>query len=274
MTYAKGPESTPNRYRDRASHELLPIHTLINTTPILHLSFTDPSTSFPATLPMIGVMASYDRPSAGLDEPLDLYLHGYISSRVMNLSRSASTSPAGQAGGDKEGERGEKGLPVTISAAALDGLVLSLTPNSHSMNYRSCVLFGHALPVVDTAEKLWAMEQVTNNVVPGRYQNTRVPPNGAEMQSTQILKVKVQSGTYKERRGEPHDERCDTESDEVTRGVWTGVVPTWMKYGEPVRCGEGGVKEVPEHVGAFVREMNEEGERTAMEAIKEPVGKK
>lgn len=32
-------------------------------------------------------MGSFDRPSAGLGEPMDVYLHGYVSSRIMNLAR-------------------------------------------------------------------------------------------------------------------------------------------------------------------------------------------
>ena len=38
----------------------------------------------------------------------------YVSSRIINLSRTAS----------------ENGLPVTIAASHVDGLVLALTPNS------------------------------------------------------------------------------------------------------------------------------------------------
>ena len=40
-------------------------------------------------------------------------------------------------------ENPESGLAVTIAATKVDGIVLSLTPNSHSYNYRSAVLFGY-----------------------------------------------------------------------------------------------------------------------------------
>ena len=39
-------------------------------------------------------------------------------------------------------ENPERGLAITIAATKVDGIVLSLTPNSHSYNYRSAVLFG------------------------------------------------------------------------------------------------------------------------------------
>lgn len=116
---------------------------------------------------MIGVMGSFEYPSADLNEPLDCYLHGYVSARLMRQARDF-----------------DKGVPVTIAATKVDGLVPSLTPNSHSMNYRSAVLQGYAKPVEKVEEKLWAMEKITNKVVTQRWENTKSPPDGAEMSST------------------------------------------------------------------------------------------
>jgi nitroimidazol reductase NimA-like FMN-containing flavoprotein (pyridoxamine 5'-phosphate oxidase superfamily) len=81
----------------------------------------------------------------------------------------------------------EEGLPLTIAATHLDGLVLALTPNHHSYNYRSAILHGFGMPVTDVEEKLWAMERITNNVVDERWENTRVPPTKTEMTSKNIL---------------------------------------------------------------------------------------
>lgn len=85
----------------------------------------------------------------------DCYLHGYISSGIMKQVR----------------ENPRSGLAITIAATKVDGIVLSLTPNSHSYNYRSAVLFGFGSLVEEEEEeeKLWAMELVTNSVVPGRW---------------------------------------------------------------------------------------------------------
>ena len=205
---------------------------------------------------MIGQMGSFSRPSADLGDVLDLYLHGYVSSRIMNLSRN-----------DAEGN----GIPLTISATLLDGYVLSLTPNSHSYNYRSAVLFGYATPVTDPAEKLWAMELVTNSVVPQRYQNTRTPPNAAEMQSTSILRVKIKAGSAKVRSGEPHDKRGDMNDEELRQKTWVGVVPAWTVFGEPVPGSYNKVEAVPGYLEDWRVEGNEERKREAYEAVKEPV---
>ncbi|KAK1774077.1 LOW QUALITY PROTEIN: hypothetical protein QBC45DRAFT_455023 [Copromyces sp. CBS 386.78] len=259
LEYPKQPYSTVKRLNDRARYSLETIHGIINSSPFINVAFQDSTSPFPAVLPMIGQMGSFSRPSADLGHVLDLYLHGYVSSRLMNLART-SPSPSG----GEEGE--EEGIPLTLTATLLDGYVLSLTPNSHSYNYRSAILFGHATPVVDPAEKLWAMELVTNSVVPQRYQNTRTPPNNAEMQSTSILRVKIKAGSAKIRSGEPHDERADMNDEELRQKAWVGVVPAWIQFGEPVA---GGVDKVPRYLEEWRVEGNEERRREAYEAVKE-----
>ncbi|KAL1954194.1 hypothetical protein VTO42DRAFT_1550 [Malbranchea cinnamomea] len=250
LVYPKRPSSTVNRHKERATYDLGPIHAIVNSSPVLHVSFNpggdDP---FPTTLPMIGQMGSFEYPSAGIDEPLDCYIHGYVSSRMMNLARAS-----------------EKGLPVCIAATNVDGYILTLTPFSHSYNYRSVVLHGYAQPVTDEEEKLYAMKLITNSVVPSRWENTRNPPDGGEMASTTILRVKIVDGSGKVRNGGVSDERQDLERPELVDKVWTGVVPIWQTFGEPIPSPYNKVP-VPEHISSYIKEMNEKNERYAKEAI-------
>jgi len=253
-TYPEHPRSTVNRYKDRAVYDFETIHTLVNTSPILHVSFTpSPIDEFPTILPMIGAMGSYSSPSAPLSSgSLDLYLHGYVSSRLMRLP---------------SGDSSEEGVPLCIAATHLDGLVLALTPNHHSMNYRSAVLHGYASLVTSPEEKLYAMELVTDNLIPSRWENTRVPPNKAEMQSTSILRVSIVGASAKVRKGGPGEDKKD-EKDEAVRGkVWTGVVPVWSTLGEPVPA-EGNKVDTPAHVKELVEVWNKDGERIAKESVK------
>jgi hypothetical protein len=53
---------------------------------MLHVSFQPPNSPFPAILPMIGQMGSFERPSAGLGDVLDLYLHGLVVSSLQGLN--------------------------------------------------------------------------------------------------------------------------------------------------------------------------------------------
>jgi len=250
----------PNNSFFLANYDVEAIHTIVNTTPVVHVSFqpSDPSEGpFPAILPMIGQMGSFERPSAGLEDPLDCYLHGYVSSRMMKNAQS-----------NAKGEE-LQGLPITISATKFDGMVLSLTPFSHSYNYRSVVLFGYATPVTDKDEKMWAMELITNSVIPGRWDQTRVPPDAGELASTTILRVRIVSGSGKIREGEPHDDKKDLGRDDLVNKVWTGVVPVWQTVGEPVAGKANRVSEIPGYLRDFRDGENETNEKYAMEAAEE-----
>ncbi|EKD14656.1 uncharacterized protein L3040_000179 [Drepanopeziza brunnea f. sp. 'multigermtubi'] len=282
LTYAKLPRNTVNRYgKPRGRYDAEMINTIVNTSQVLHVSFPVPDDPFPAMLPMLGFVGSYADASLTLSDPLDLYLHGYISSRLMRLGKSASVSQKekgkgqeeekkeeGEGAGEGEGEEHEPSLPLTIAATHLDGLVLALTPNHHSYNYRSAVIHGHAVAVADPAEKLWAMEHITNGVVPERWAHARVPPTRTEMTSTQILRVRIVDASAKVRAGPPGDDRRDMRDGELRARTWIGVVPTWMCYGEPVASPENRCGEVPEHISSFVRRENEAGERNALAAAK------
>lgn len=264
--YLQTPYAKFNRHKERGTYDAETIHNLINTTSVLHVSFTTPDSPFPVLLPMIGQIGTY----AGDASP-HLYLHGYVSSRIMNVTSSASSSSSSSAG-----------LPMTVSATKVDGLVLALSPFSHSYNYRSAVVFGRAtvLPSLGAdkrtpdPEALWAMELITDAVVPGRWAHTRVPPTGAEMQSTRILKVAIESATAKVRVGPPKDERHDLKDPEVVGKVWAGVVPIWEFFGEPVPSGYEGGKglELPEHVGAFVKNENRNAQEYAVGVASEEIG--
>ncbi|KIX05782.1 uncharacterized protein Z518_03754 [Rhinocladiella mackenziei CBS 650.93] len=254
LEYPKRAYNTVKRYNNRGTYDLGAIHSIINTTSVLHVSFApSPDQSFPAILPMIGVMGSFEYPSSGVDEPLDCYLHGYVSSRIMRLARESPN-----------------GLPICVAATKVDGLVLSLTPNSHSYNYRSAVLQGYAKPVETEEEKLYAMQLITNKVVAGRWENTRVPPDHVEMTSTTILRVKIDAGSGKIRQGGPHDEPKDENKDEITNKVWTGVVPVYEALDAPIPSATNKVKQLPPYLDSYVSETNNGNRQAALNAANEP----
>ena len=215
---------------------------------------------------MLGQMGSFDRPSADTGDVLDLYLHGYVSSRLMNISRANSAARTDHANGPET----PAGLPVTVAASFVDGLVLALSPNAHSYNYRSAVLFGYATIVTDVSEKLYAMECITNSVVPDRWRQTRVPPNNAEMQSTSVLKVRIVSGSAKLRTGNTHDDRCDLDDEAVLDSVWAGVLPVYTTLGAPIPSSYNRVSPMPAYLEQFRTDFNANALETACEAAVEP----
>ncbi|KAF3095865.1 hypothetical protein TWF569_009900 [Orbilia oligospora] len=254
LSYPKSKTNKVNRLGERGKYDCKTVHEIIASSPVLHVSFNTASPEdFPVVLPMIGKLGSFENPSADLSEPLDLYLHGYVSSRIMNLARSST----------KE----NSSLKVCVCATKVDGLVLSLTPNSHSMNYRSSVVFGTVSLVTELDEKLYAMKLITDGVLAGRYEKTRVPPDGAEMSSTQILRVSIESASAKVRAGEPGDYDKDLKQEELLDRVWTGVIPMYTTYGEPQPSNYNRVKEVPEYISNYVKDTGATEREYALAAI-------
>lgn len=127
-------------------------------------------------LPMIGFVGSFSRPSADVGDVQDLYLHGYVSNRPMRLSRGAkdshtshdSTIDSSTSSTTSSQDETAAGLPVSVAASFVDGLVLTTTPNGHVYNYRSAVVFGYASIVEDDDEKLWAIRKTTESVLVGQ----------------------------------------------------------------------------------------------------------
>ncbi|KXJ97081.1 hypothetical protein Micbo1qcDRAFT_155848 [Microdochium bolleyi] len=263
LEYPTQPYSKVNRYDARATYSLETIHQIVNSCPILHVSFNAPGSPFPTVLPMIGQMGSFARPSADTGDVLDLYLHGYVSSRIMNLSRKEADGEGHQ---DAAGAPPPPGLPVTIAASHVDGLILSLTPNTHDYNYRSAVLFGRATVVTDADEKLYGMELITDSVVRDRWRHTRVPPSSAEYQSTSILRVKIEAGSAKVRTGVPRDNKDDMEDAELRGRVWTGMIPMHLTMGEPIAGPYNKVDKLPGYLDEARKDFNAWNEEVALEA--------
>ena len=149
----------------------------------------------------------------------------------------------------------------------MDGLVLALAPFHNSCNYRSAVVYGHASLVTSESERLFAMERITDNLLPTRWANSRNPPTKVELQSTSILRVKVASASAKVREGGPSDDRPDLKNEALRKGTWTGVIPVWQQWGEPIPGKDNGREEVEEYIEEWRLKENQKGKTIAYEAI-------
>jgi nitroimidazol reductase NimA-like FMN-containing flavoprotein (pyridoxamine 5'-phosphate oxidase superfamily) len=137
-----------------------------------------------------------------------LFIHGAMANRALIALRKGS----------------QASLVVTI----LDGLVMARSAFNHSMNYRSVVVLGQAVEVVDEAEKLAAMEALVEQVASGRWAQTR-RPNPNEMKSTVILAMTLDEASAKVRSGPPIDDEADLGSE-----FWAGVIPLGLAAADPI----------------------------------------
>lgn len=118
------------------------------------------------------------------------------------------------------------------------------------------------------------MRLITDGVVPGRWEGSRVPPDAGEMASTSVLRVRIVAGSAKVRFGGPGDEAKDLGDEGLLGRVWTGVVPVWTTMGEPVAGAYNRVGEVPGYIEEWRGEGNEERRREAVEAATKVYGAK
>src|ERR1039458_6527975 len=117
------------------------------------------------------------------------------------------------------------GQEVCVTVTHLDGIVCARAVFSHSMNYRSAVVFGTARLVTGDAERLHGLRVITENLVPGRWAAVR-PPTRKEMAATAVLAVPLAEASVKVRSGPPGDD-----PDDYALDVWAGVVPAALTFG-------------------------------------------
>ncbi len=138
-----------------------------------------------------------------------IYFHGSAASRMLrNLS---------------------EGISVCVTVTLTDGFVLARSVFNHSMNYRSVVALGKAVPVDAAREKIEALHAFTEKILPGRWNDAR-QPNEKELKATSILRLPLTEVSAKVRTGPPMDDDPD-----YALPVWAGVIPLHLAFDAPVR---------------------------------------
>jgi uncharacterized protein len=138
----------------------------------------------------------------------NLYIHGSSASRMLrNL---------------------DQGIPVCITVTLIDGLVIARSIFNHSMNYRSVVVLGTASAIRDPQEKIEALRQLSEHIIPGRWADSR-QPNEKELKATMILRLPITEFSAKVREGGVVDDEED-----YSFQTWAGLIPFTTVVGPPV----------------------------------------
>ena len=187
------PRTALRRHRERGMTDRAALHAVLDAGLICHLGVV--ADGVPVVLPI-----AYGRDGD------TLYLHG---------------SSANGAFGAADGQQ------VCVTVTHMDGLVCARSVFSHSVNYRSAVVFGTAALVRDDDERWQALRIITDQLIPGRWAAARQPTR-KEMAATAVLSVPLTEASVKIRTGMPKDEPEDYDLD-----VWAGVLPIAVTFGEP-----------------------------------------
>jgi len=117
---------------------------------------------------------------------------------------------------------------ISLTITHMDGIVLARSVFHHSFNYRSAVIFGKPRLVTDWDEKMEALELITENIIPGRWSEARIP-NEKEMKATAVMAIEMTDASAKIRAEGANDEPEDMDLD-----VWAGVLPLKIGFTDPV----------------------------------------
>lgn len=175
--------SRVRRHRDRQREDRAELHAVLDEALVAHVGRVVEGE--PVVLPTL---------HARVGETL--YLHG-------------SSGAASLRGGE----------PLCVTVTLIDGLVYARRWFSHSANYRSAVVRGHARRVADPEEELGALRALVAQITPGQ-EDVAQPPTAKELAATAVVALDLTEASVKARSGPPGD------GDAVAAGDdrWAGVV--------------------------------------------------
>ena len=183
------------RLPDRGKYDADTIHAILDAAFVCHVGFVVDGQPFV-------IPTNYAR------DGQKLYLHGSSASRMLRTLAG--------------------GIPVCVTVTHVDGGVMARSAFHHSVNYRSVVALGTAVPVEDRDEKMHALELFTNHVAPGRWNEVRTPTD-QELKGTSVLALDLAEASAKIRTGGPKDD-----PEDYALPIWAGVVPMKVVAEEPV----------------------------------------
>jgi hypothetical protein len=137
-----------------------------------------------------------------------LYWHGSSASRMLRTQAA--------------------GIPVCLTVAHVDGLVLGRCAFRHSLNYRAVMAFGTAAIVTDLAETEAGFNAFIERTYPGRTGIMRgIAPQ--ELKATSLLGMTIEEASAKIRSGGPLDLESDYGAD-----CWAGTIPIAQRIGAAI----------------------------------------
>ncbi|KAI5475446.1 hypothetical protein MNV49_001367 [Pseudohyphozyma bogoriensis] len=211
--YDQNDLNTVKRYKHRAAYDRKTIFEIARAAPVLHCAFVSDD-GLPQCIPMVGAVEEVK------DGEAFVYLHGSSVSRFIKGN-------------------GED-APMCITATLVDGFILSLTPYSHDVQYRTAIIHGRVFPFDESydkdveAAKMNALRLITNSAIcDDRWENSRVPPTKTEMTATGILRIRIDTASAKCNAATPSDNATDMANEDLKKRVWTGVLPLKTVAGQP-----------------------------------------
>lgn len=124
------------------------------------------------------------------------------------------------------------GAQACISIALIDGLVLAKSAFSHTMNYRSVVIYGVFELVTGNENKTNAMDAFMEKIASGRQYEARAG-NENELAATSVMRISLSEAAAKISKNGPVDK-----PEDVDLPVWAGILPLKVIQEQPIPLGK------------------------------------
>ena len=179
--------------RENADYEKDTVHAILDRGLYASVGFIQDGV--PVVVPMI-----YGRDGE------TLFLHGARKARVIRLL--------------------ERTDEACVNVTLVDGLVFARSAFNSSINYRSVTVFGKPVLVEDPDRKLHALRVISEQTMPGRWDELRAPHEN-EIKMTGVIEMDIESAAAKVSAGMPEDE-----DEDYAIPIWAGVLPVTSELGE------------------------------------------
>ncbi len=199
------------RLPELANYERHALYEIIDQTYVCHIAFNDGG-------------STHCMPTACWRQDDYLYIHGSNGGRLTKMLLA--------------------GTQVSIAITHVDGLVLARAAFSHTMNYRSAVIYGVFEAVEGNTNKMAAMDMFMDKIAIGRKHEAR-PGNDKELAATNVLRLSLAEAATKISNTNPIDKEED-----LHLPVWTGVLPMSVKHGKPIHADNGAIA-TPDYVAQW-----------------------
>ena len=198
------------RHDDREVFDRDAVNALLDSEYVAHVGFIDADINEPFVIPM-----AYARDNDRI------LLHGSTGSRLMMQLA--------------------QGAQMCVTVTKLNAIIVAKSAFNSSMNYESVMIFGVGKRLED-AEKLEAMDRVTDRLIPGMVGYAR-PTTSKEAAGTMIIELPIEKYSLKSRTGGVMDEPEDKELP-----IWSGIIPLSRVKGEPITAPDSQGVALPSHL--------------------------
>ena len=194
-SFAASPRTRVRRHPERAHYDRDAVFAILDAALMCHIGYVIDG-------------KPYVTPTLFWRDGERLYWHGSSASRMLRTQA--------------------QGIPVCLTVAHVDALILARCAFRHSLNYRAVMAFGAAAIVTDPAEKEAGFNAFIERLYPGRTGIMRgIAPQ--ELKATALLGMTIDEASAKIRSGGPLDLEADRTAD-----CWAGTIPIVQHMGAAI----------------------------------------